>query len=499
MRPLNERDVNLWPKIAGLVGFVAALWAQSDALVGVFYDDGIYVVGAKALAQGHGYRNIHLPDPLPIVHYPFLYPAALSLLWRLWPAFPQNAALFELFDAAALGVAAWVVASYARRLLPPRLAAAVVTLGFTAFPILTIVGMRLSEPLFLALAAAAILLADRVPATARTAAAAGALSGLATLARSIGVAFIAGVVLAHVARREWRAAAVAAAVAAALVAPWALWIVLHGTVADAALAPNYGTYLYEIRQAGLSAMLEGLDLRALGALGRLALPRLPEPAWYAGAAALLAAVIVGASASFRDAAALITSLGLYVLIASLWPYQPHRFMWVTVPWFALLLARGCRELWRHGRAARVAVLLVAGLVATGFGHAQVASLAKRGFELTAEGISQSFRILIGAVSGETPESAVIAAEDEALIYLYAGRRTVPSYVFRWRGRGTEPAGADSALAFYCRAGVTHVALTGPAAQTAPPVAGLLSRTDSPLIPLFQVTGGAALYRLQCPG
>ena len=89
------------PAVLGLVTFVVALWAQSDALVGVFYDDGVYVTLAKALADGHGYVSLHLPDQPPAIHYPPLYPFVLSLLWRLWPAFPENVALFELFDSAA--------------------------------------------------------------------------------------------------------------------------------------------------------------------------------------------------------------------------------------------------------------------------------------------------------------------------------------------------------------------------------------------------------------
>lgn len=59
------------------------LWAQSDALVGVFYDDGIYVTAGKALAEGQGYRHIHLPDAPPDVHHPPLYPLVLALAWRL--------------------------------------------------------------------------------------------------------------------------------------------------------------------------------------------------------------------------------------------------------------------------------------------------------------------------------------------------------------------------------------------------------------------------------
>jgi hypothetical protein len=497
---MTERAAGAGPAIVGFVVFAAALWAQSDALVGVFYDDGIYIVGAKALAEGQGYRNIHLPDPLPMVHFPFLYPVALSLLWRLWPAFPQNTALFELFDAVALGMAAWVVAAQARRMdLPPWVAWTVTGLGFTVFPLLTIVGVRFSEPLFLALAVGAVSVVDRERPTARSAALAGLLAGLATLARSIGVAVAAGVAVGFLVRREWRLGALAAAVAAAAMLPWVLWVASHPPVADPALAPNYGTYLSEARQAGIRAMVEGLDGRALGALGRLALPPLPGPMGLAARALLLMGVVFGVVRSFRRAPALVATVALYTVVVSLWPFHPDRFMWIAVPWFGLLLAAGCHVAWSRGRPGRLAVAVVMALLAWGFGLRQITSLSRRGFEATAEGISRSFRVLVGSIRDEIPGDAIVAVVDEALIYLYTGRATVPSYVFRWRGRGTEPLGPDDAAAFYCRAGVTHIALTGPAARTAPPVAGLLEPPEPTLLPLFQVTDGPSLHRFRCPG
>ena len=487
------------PKILALLVFVTALWAQSDALVGVFYDDGIYVVGAKALAEGQGYRNIHLPGAPAIVHYPFLYPAALSLLWRLWPAFPDNVALFALLDAAAFAFAAWLVARHALSHfdLPPWLVYAALGIGFTAFPLLTIVGLRLSEAMFLALTAGAIAAADGDGTPVKRGAAAGLLAGLAMLARSIGVAVAAGVVIGLWARRERRAATIAAIVAALSAVPWMWWVVRHAREADGAILGNYGTYVSEARQAGIGAMLQGLDLQAFGALGRVVLPSLPGPLWYGLAALFLGTIVVASLAVWRRAPALITSLGLYVLVVSLWPYAPHRFMWITLPWFAVLLAVGVRWLSTKGRAGRVVALALTIVAVWGYAPRQTVSLRLRSFAATSEGISQSFRPLIGSIATELPAGAVIASEDEALMYLYTGRRTVPSYLFRWSGRGTEPAPSDSALAFYCRAGVTHIGLTGPAAQTVPPVAPLLDRPDSVLVPLF-VTQGPALYRFQCP-
>ena len=38
--------------------------------VGIYHDDGIYLVTAKALAEGKGYRIINLPAELPQTKYP---------------------------------------------------------------------------------------------------------------------------------------------------------------------------------------------------------------------------------------------------------------------------------------------------------------------------------------------------------------------------------------------------------------------------------------------
>lgn len=59
-------------------------------VTGVFHDDGIYLSTAKSLAEGHGYRLISLPGAPVQTKYPPLYPALLAVVWRMWPAFPDN-------------------------------------------------------------------------------------------------------------------------------------------------------------------------------------------------------------------------------------------------------------------------------------------------------------------------------------------------------------------------------------------------------------------------
>jgi hypothetical protein len=57
---------------------------------GVFHDDAIYVITAKALSEGKGYRLINLPESPLQTKYPFLYPGLLALIWRATPNFSQN-------------------------------------------------------------------------------------------------------------------------------------------------------------------------------------------------------------------------------------------------------------------------------------------------------------------------------------------------------------------------------------------------------------------------
>ena len=499
MRLLSSRVPAEWPQFLALGVFLIALWAQTDSLVGVFFDDGVYVALAKAMAEGSGYRYPHLPGAPPGLHYPFLYPAALSLLWRLWPAFPDNVVLFQIFDSAVLGGAAWVIASHARRCGVESVGGhLVLAIGFTASPLLTVVGGRFSEALFLLLGASAVAFADRERVTLPSAVLVGVLAGAAMLTRSIGVAVVTGVTLALWMRGQKRAAAAAAGTAMAVVIPWLVWLALHAGEVEPPIAANYGSYFTEARQAGIGAFAAGLDLRGLGPIARLTLPA--APVWVTAplALGLFGAVALGARTLFRNAPALVWSLGFYVLAVTLWPFAPDRFMWIVVPWVFLLGARGAGAAWRWGTAGRAFVGILILALAFGFGRRQAVSLIERGFGQTSVGISDPLRWTVSAVANSTPSDAVIASEGEALFHLYTGRLTVPSYLFRWHGRDTEPLGRPTTLEYFCASGVTHVLLTGPDTEAAPLVNALAADDPSPLVLMFELADGPALYRFECP-
>ncbi len=495
----RDRLRELFPGFLALGVFAVSLWAQHGGLVGVFYDDGIYVVLAKALAEGEGYRYLHLPGAPPGVHFPILYPAVLSWLWRAWPVFPQNVTLFQLFDASAFGVAAWLVALHARRWnVDPIAQYVALPMAFLAFPLLAIVGVRFSEPLFLALLAGAVVTADRGEVGRASGALAGVLAGLATLTRSIGAAAIVGIPVALWLRRQ-RAGALSAFIAAiATAAPWFIWIGGQGDAVDPRIASNYGTYLAAAGQAGFLDILRGIDLRVFAPLARLTLPAVPAWIGLALAGLLMASVVWGAVTVAPRVPALVTTLGVYLAVVTVWPFAPDRFVWIVVPWMVLLAVVGSMAAWRKGRWGRLAVGVLVVAVALGYPRREIASLVGRQFTGTAEGITEPFAVLVPAIQAEVEADAVVASEDEALIYLYTGRHAVPSYLFSWSGRSTTPLPGDTTLGFYCDAGVTHIALSGPQAPGAPMVRHLEQRSDSTLSLLFEITNGPALYRFRCP-
>ena len=467
-------------------------------MVGVFFDDGIYVQLAKSLAEGDGYRSMHLPDAPVAVHYPPAYPFILSLLWRLWPSFPANVTLFELWDAASLGLAATLIALHSRRIaLPSPMSAGALVLAFIAFPLLTLVGVRFSEPLFLLLAAGAVLVADSEDQSVRTAVLAGVLAGVATLTRSIGIAVIGGVVLGMFASGRRRSALIAGSTATVIIVPWLVFLMAHRDGVDPLLVSNYGTYGQFAGQAGILGVLGGLDLRAFDPLRRLLMPAAPPFVAWPLTMLLVLAFGAGAWRSFQRSPVLVTMVVLYLAVVTLWPYTPDRFVWIALPWIALLVAMGGHYAWSKGSVTRWGALLLVAAIAVGYGPREFRSLTTRGFANTALAPSGQFVLLASSISSALPGEAIVATDGEALVHLYSGRRTVPVYLFELDGRDAVQFPTDSTVAYWCRQGVTHVATSVPAADVEPLFDALESHPSVELRPLFQVTAGPRLLEFTC--
>jgi hypothetical protein len=477
------------------------LAVMPDALVGVFYDDGLYLGLARSLVEGHGYRHLHLPGAPAGVHYPWLYPLWLAGLWRLWPAFPDNVVLLRGANAVLMGgFTALSVLYLGRRLaLRPVVLALLLAAAATAIPVVAVATVLFSEPLFLVLAAGACWAADAAGDGAsgrrRDAAAllAGVLAALAALTRSIGIAVVAGVVVPLLLARRWRAAVAAAVPPALALGAWAAWVATHRAGIDPAIAANYGTYGDFVGQGGV----QGVSVQALGELlqplGAITLGMLPAPARAMIGLPVLVVTAAGLGVMLRRAPAAGWSSIAYAAIVVAWPYGPSRFLWAAVPWLVVALAAGVQAALRRlatlqpPRQRVLRALLGAALAAPAMGFAfyQVSGFARGHATATQVGISATMELIVPWVRDATPADAVIASEDEALIWLYTGRRAVPNYLWQVRGRDLEEPGPDSLAAWLRRAGATHLVLSGPGSDAAPTVDALLAR-DPGLLSLVRV-------------
>ncbi len=457
-------------------------FALNRALVGVFYDDGLYAGLAIALGRGWGYVHPHLPGTPGAIHYPPLYPLVLAPLFATLSvsAAAFTAKLLNLgLAAGGAGLIAWHATR--RNLLgeqaPRWLAAVVVGAAAVAIPVLAVQSVLFAEPLFGTLLALAVILADEPPVAGpgrQTALLAGLAAALALLTRAIGVASGAGVALYLIAvrRAPVKRALVALAPVALAAVGWGAWILDHRSGIDPAIAVNYGSYLEILKQAGLGAL--GGNARDLPrpvmflALGWL-WPG-SKALYYVFSAAALAVGLFGLALVARRSAIGFT-LWCYLAILAVWPFPPDRFLWGVLPWLAVAWTAGAVALWRRARF-RIAVGLVAGAVAFGYARYEGRGFAGRWWGSAAREISASFSSLLPSLSALPPD-AVLATDDEALVWLYTGRTTVPFYIYEYRGREiAEPSPAQH-RAYLERQGVTHVLLSGPRSDSARELDALL--------------------------
>ena len=194
---MNQRSLILG-LAAGVITFLtAANLCWSAEWFGRFHDDSIYLSSAKALAGGEGYVMPSVPGEPPQTKYPPLYPWLLSLVWHIWPSFPQNLVPAFWINALA-GAAFFLVCFFVLRQLgigqAPALGLAAVC-GFHPTT-LQLATTLLSDLLFMALAVGSSALAwaaagrfggRRIPNLWLLA---GAVAALAVMTRSIGIAFV---------------------------------------------------------------------------------------------------------------------------------------------------------------------------------------------------------------------------------------------------------------------------------------------------------------------
>ena len=507
--------------VAAAVGVVIAIlgvWAQNAALVGINYDDGIYALLAKAVADGEGYLLTFLPVSLPGIKYPPVYPLTLVPFWSL--AGSQESALWGmkiangLYLGAAAGTFAYLLADL--RLMPIYLTAVVAVVSFASGTMMLVTAGVLSEPLYMVLLFAALWAADGGegrPGTARLVVA-GLLAGLVVLTRSVGVTVVVAVAIGLWLRYGWRTAAKALGVAVLLMAPWLAFTLAKSGQVPEVLVPRYGSYL-QLYLANLGGSLgSAIDIFStnLGAilqtLGAKLAPHFGSTMQSLTGAALIALAMLGSVKIVRKAPATAIYPWVYLALISVWSFPPFRFLFILFPLLLALAVVSTPVLaGRIGAALgkmsggriqqswpKFAVIGLGVVVLAGLGYRESRAVARRVWDGSELDKSASGAEVIDWVLKSTGPHTVVAYEFDPLIALHTGRKVVPNNyepVHIWYRTAAPP--VEPLARMFSEMGVGYVAVRLNVPLAAAPIDALVERYPGILNLTFVTKRGAAIF------
>jgi hypothetical protein len=398
--------------MAGAAIVIGIYLLRLNQAAGLMVDDAWYLLLAKSLAEGTGYRLISSATTPILPNYPPGFPAILSLVFRAIPDFPQNVWLLKSVSIAAMmgvGGLTYLYLHRQRRVQRDLASLAAVAVMITPAFVFLATSTVMSECMFTFGQLATIFFVHRSVngGTARArqgfTLAAAVLAAATILVRSAAIGLLVASVLWLLKERLWKRAALFAAVAILCLMPWALYARAHTPTAEERAAHG-GAVVYSyadqfwMRWAGTPELgrITARDLpeRILTNLvdvfgrdvGGILVPTLfrgssesgEEVLALGGTAGLSAASMGGAVETviisfILSGVALIgfvqvsrervTVAELYVPIALaivlVWPFWSYRFVLPLAPFLFLYFVRGLQAL--ATPATRVALLCIIGL------------------------------------------------------------------------------------------------------------------------------------------
>jgi hypothetical protein len=477
--------------VIAAVATLAIYVFRLNRAAGLMVDDAYYVLMAKVLSEGQGYRLISSATTAMVPLYPPGFPAILSAIFFFRPEFPANVYLLKSVSIAAMiGVGLLTYIYLRRRRVQEELAAcAAIAVTLTPAFVFLATSTVMSECVFTLVQLAAVVLSHRsveseAPGRARLWIVAAALMAAATvLTRSAGLVVVLAIGLWLLKERLWKRAMLFGAVVAISMLPWMVYARAHAPTQEerllhgGSIVYSYGEQIW-MRWAGDPASgtvtlrdfparvgVNIVDVFARG-MGGIFVPELlrgpaesgEEMVALGGAAGLGRGSMGGVTATMaisltlsaivligfvQTARAGITVAELLVPIAFamvfLWPFWTFRFIVPLTPFVFFYFIAGMRTL-APTRIARLALLCVLGL--------HVSDHARYIVEARDSELSKDISWLVQA--RETDDvldwivrhggKGVIATTNPGLVYLRTGRKTLSfdrplEDWSAWRARG----------------------------------------------------------------
>ena len=444
--------------------YLAWTWRAMPHL-GIYNDDAIYLATAKSLAAGDGYRIGSFPGTPWQTKYPPLFPAALSLVWKINPNFPSNLPLAMLICWLALPAFMFASWLYFRNIGFSREKAAILCALLAVNPFVALYSLvAMSELPFATLLLLAVWLADRAGRTespAWPAAVAGLAAAGAFLTKSAGLPLLVTAPACLLWRRQYRRAALFAATMTPLVFAWEVWKALHKLPGHDPVSLYYTNYLgFYFANVDLQSLPRFVSTNfavMAGSLSQLLLPAVGD-SWIVSALGhiLVVFALMGIVRIVKRTGAtqFPAYSAVFLLMLLHWHYPPtNRFLLPLAPVFLAGLAEelprladAVRATWSKPGWARKPQAAAAALMLVVLG-AYWLQQAQRGL----------FQLVPGALSGQveyaraqepayqwirenTLSSARFFAYNDGLLYFRTGRRACsvrlpPRYFYRSDSEG----------------------------------------------------------------
>jgi hypothetical protein len=472
--------------LVSLLPFSWTAWRNSDLpQFGRYQDDGLYVIGAKSLHDGQGYRISNLPGAPFQTKYLPLYSALLSVLWPARGGFPGNLPVFAgaqwviavaffllsfgLFRALGFSdlKSAWMLAFLA---LNPWLA------FWSLLPT--------SDALFSALVVATFLSLHRFRENPRWWWLGGLTAAAACLTKSAGILVVPALLAGGWRRQDWKRTATMTLPAVIAFAGWSGWSALHRIQAKHPVMLYYTDYVgFHIKMGGIPALPDIIqtNLPALiGAVGNSVLYDLAESTLGRFLSVIvLAAAIAGIIRITRRNAAIEYPIfcGLLTLVLLMWNFTPNaRLMNPLLPLLTMGAFVEAEHVWSLIRASlrspKFSNRAAAGLMLAGISGAVICSLIlntrfivsqiPRLIQQEREVARRERAVFEWCKRNLAADSAVLAFND-SLLYLSTGLkgvRPVPNSVAFYRGDRTDEISNFTQIDKLIESfGITHVIVT----------------------------------------
>ncbi len=431
-----------------LAVIIVGLVAFNTYPVGVLHDDAVYVILAKSLATGQGYRYLNLPGAPAATHFPPGYPAVLAALWFLAPTLTLRVILFKLFNVALLGV----IAARFQRLLNEQLcfgrkaSALYAFLATASVPVIILTAVVMSETLFLAIVVAGLVVAERSmrdPNARASLILASVLAAASILVRTNGVAFALALALGFASERRWRHAGIAIACSAATLIPWQLWTSAHRASVPGVLQGAYGSYsawighaLHTLGPTFFAHVVVSNIHSITWTLSTAVLPVFRTAPRVAALLFTLALSAFGLRTLWIQARVTMLFTILYMGIVIVWPVEPARYLWGVWPLLLLFPLVGARDVWRtHAsrpafRYVRHAALTASACVLAGYLYGMGQGYWWRHWENIPRAGAVALRPMVVGIRQHAKPGEIIATPAEAAMYLYTNHQTLPVYTYQ---------------------------------------------------------------------